>query len=186
MPRSAGTPTGEGNARPARGSRTSSAVAARAVSSPPAGLSSTPGVIAPAGSAPDGPTPNGVAQGDAGESGSGTRPRPSPLPRHVTTGPSPTATDGNASSILPMDDVGIGARVRRFLLAPPALLTMVLTVLAVLVNRHRLALDLAGGRLLPVESLGQTWSSYLASWHPVGGGSAAPPPVALAVIGMLG
>jgi hypothetical protein len=85
-----------------------------------------------------------------------------------------------------MDDVGISARVRRFLLAPPALLTMVMTLLAVLVNRHRLALDLAGGRLLPVESLGQTWSSYLASWHPVGGGSAAPPPAALAVIGILG
>ncbi len=63
---------------------------------------------------------------------------------------------------------------------------MVMTVLAVLVNRHRLGLDLAGGRLLPLESLGQTWSSYLASWHPVGGGSAAPPPAALAVLGMLG
>jgi hypothetical protein len=85
-----------------------------------------------------------------------------------------------------LDDVGIGTRIRQFLLAPPALLTMAMTVLAVLVNRHRLALDLAGGRLLPVESLGQIWSSYLASWHPVGGGSAAPPPTALAVIGMLG
>ncbi|MGH3768446.1 MAG: hypothetical protein ACRDS0_08680 [Pseudonocardiaceae bacterium] len=59
-------------------------------------------------------------------------------------------------------------------------------MLAVLVNRHRLALDLAGGRLLPLEGLSQTWSSYLASWHPVGGGSAAPPPAALAVLGLLG
>ncbi|HET9116848.1 MAG TPA: hypothetical protein VFN75_02025 [Pseudonocardiaceae bacterium] len=72
------------------------------------------------------------------------------------------------------------------MLSPPALLTAVMTVLAVLVNRHRLALDLAGGRLLPLESLSQTWSSYLASWHPVGGGSAAPPPAALAVLGLLG
>jgi hypothetical protein len=66
------------------------------------------------------------------------------------------------------------------------LLTVMLTVLAVLMNRHRLALDLAGGRLLPLESLSQTWSSYLASWHPVGGGSAAPAPAALAVLGILG
>ncbi|MDQ3827478.1 MAG: glycosyltransferase, partial [Actinomycetota bacterium] len=186
MSRSAGTPTGDGNARPARGPRTASAVAAPAVSSPPAGQSSAPGVIAPGGPTPDGPTRKGAAQGAADESGPGTRPRPSPLPRDLATGSSPTATNGHTSSILPMDDVGIGARVRRFLLAPPALLTMVMTLLAVLVNRRRLGLDLAGGRLLPVESLGQTWSSYLASWHPVGGGSAAPPPAALAVIGILG
>jgi hypothetical protein len=85
-----------------------------------------------------------------------------------------------------MDDVGVGTRVREFLLSPPAMLTAAMTVLAVLLNRHRLTLDLAGGRLFPVESLGQTWSSYLASWHPVGGGSAAPPPAALAVLGLLG
>jgi hypothetical protein len=85
-----------------------------------------------------------------------------------------------------LDDVGVGTRIREFLLSPPALLTAAMTVLAVLLNRHRLALDLAGGRLLPVEDLGQTWSSYLASWHSVGGGSAAPAPAALAVLGMLG
>lgn len=104
-----------------------------------------------------------------------TRPRPSPLPKH-----SPD------SGLLMADDVGIGARVREFLLCAPVLLTAAMTVLAVVLNRHRLALDLAGGRLLPVESLGQTWSAYLASWHPVGGGSAAPPPAALAVLGILG
>ncbi|MBW0009333.1 MAG: hypothetical protein JO063_04295 [Pseudonocardiales bacterium] len=85
-----------------------------------------------------------------------------------------------------LDDVGVGTRVREFLLSPPTLLTAAMAVLAVLLNRHRLALDLAGGRLLPVESLGQTWSSYLSSWHPVGGGSAAPAPAAPAVLGMLG
>ncbi|MGB7798008.1 MAG: hypothetical protein WBL53_17380, partial [Pseudonocardiaceae bacterium] len=88
--------------------------------------------------------------------------------------------------MLTLDDVGVGTRIRQFLLSPPALLAAAMTVLAVLLNRHRLALDLAGGRLLPVESLGQTWSSYLASWHPVGGGSAAPAPAALAVLGVLG
>ncbi|MGH4000243.1 MAG: hypothetical protein ACRDTJ_22600 [Pseudonocardiaceae bacterium] len=83
-------------------------------------------------------------------------------------------------------DVGIGTRMRRFVLAPPTLLVLTMTVLAVLVNRHRLGLDLAGGRLLPMQGLIETWSFYLASWHPVGGGSAAPPPAALAVIGVLG
>lgn len=174
MSRSAGMPTGDDSARSARGSRTSSAVTAPApaASSPVVEQSSASGVVAP----------EGPASEDAGASGPHPRRRPSPLPRHSAADPSSAATEG----ILPLEDVGIGARIRRFLLAPPALLTMVMTVLAVLVNRHRLALDLAGGRLLPMESLGQTWSSYLASWHAVGGGSAAPPPAALAVIGMLG
>ncbi|HEX2262467.1 MAG TPA: glycosyltransferase, partial [Pseudonocardiaceae bacterium] len=88
--------------------------------------------------------------------------------------------------MLTLVDVGIGTRIRQFLLAPPTLLTVVMTVLAVLVNRDRLGLNLAGGRLLPVEGLIETWSLYLASWHPVGGGSAAPPPAALAAIGLFG
>lgn len=115
-----------------------------------------------------------------------TRPRPSPLPRHSGTGSLPRSTESSGPGVLLLDDVGIGTRIRQFLLSPPVLLTMLMTVLAVVMNRHRLALDLAGGRLLPLESLGQTWSSYLASWHPVGGGSAAPPPTALAVLGVLG
>ncbi|MGH3917290.1 MAG: glycosyltransferase, partial [Pseudonocardiaceae bacterium] len=66
------------------------------------------------------------------------------------------------------------------------LLVVAMVALAVVVNRGRLGLELAGGRLLPVEGLGDLWSSYLAAWHPVGGGSAAPAPAALAVLGMLG
>ncbi|MGQ0718788.1 MAG: hypothetical protein ACT4NP_16050 [Pseudonocardiales bacterium] len=88
--------------------------------------------------------------------------------------------------MLTLVDVGVGTRIRQFLLAPPTMLTAVMMVLAVLVNRHRLGLDLAGGRLLPIEGLIETWSSYLASWHPTGGGSAAPAPAALAVLGVLG
>jgi hypothetical protein len=61
-----------------------------------------------------------------------------------------------------------------------------MAILAFLVHRHRLGLHLAGGRLLPLESLSETWSSYLASWHPVGGGSAAPAPAALGVLAILG
>jgi hypothetical protein len=143
----------------------------------------------------DGAAGNGAGNG-ATEVGTRTRPRPSPLPRHSDPQNSDlqnsgiekpqNTTEGGDSGVLMVDDVGVGTRVREILLSPPVLLTATMTVLAGLLNRHRLALDLAGGRLLPVEGLGQTWSSYLASWHPVGGGSAAPAPAALAVLGMLG
>lgn len=72
------------------------------------------------------------------------------------------------------------------LFAPPLLLVLGLTGLALLVNGHRLGLDLAGGRLLPVGELSQVWSSYLAGWHPEGGGTSAPAPPALAIVGALG
>jgi hypothetical protein len=161
--RSARTPAGDGNARPRGGARGSGTVAA------PVGPNHPVDVV----------PPHDLQQ----ESGACVRPRPSPLPRHSQ---SSSVTGRSDSSLLALDDAGIGNRIRQLLLSPPALLTAVMTVLAVLVNRHRLALDLAGGRLLPLESLSQTWSSYLASWHPVGGGSAAPPPAALAVLGLLG
>ncbi|SFP34834.1 Glycosyltransferase, GT2 family [Amycolatopsis arida] len=70
--------------------------------------------------------------------------------------------------------------------APPVVLTVVLTALALVVHAGRLGLDLAGGRLLPVGDLGQVWSTYLAAWHPVAGGTAAAAPVTLAVLGVLG
>ncbi|MGH3770575.1 MAG: glycosyltransferase, partial [Pseudonocardiaceae bacterium] len=120
------------------------------------------------------------------EASAHARPRPSPVPQHSDPTKPRNAIDGRDSGLLMLDDVGVGTRVRQFLLSPPVVLTAAMTILAVLLNRHRLALDLAGGRLLPVESLGQTWSSYLSSWHPVGGGSAAPAPAALAVLGTLG
>jgi hypothetical protein len=81
---------------------------------------------------------------------------------------------------------GAGGRVRDLVLHPAVLLVLAMAVLSVGVNRGRLGLELAGGRLLPPESLADTWASYLASWHPVGGGSAAPAPAALAVLGLLG
>jgi hypothetical protein len=171
--RTAGAPVGDGNARPAAGSRRSSTIA-------------TP--VAPSVPAEEQPAAEGAAQASPR-----TRPRPSPLPKHperthperTDSGPDKPHNVTNSGVLIP-DEAGVGTRVRQFVLAPPAVLTAVMTVLAVLLNRHRLALDLAGGRLLPVESLGATWSSYLASWHPVGGGSAAPAPAALAVLGILG
>ena len=125
---------------------------------------------------------------DKGRTGAATRtrPRPSPQPRPSDPDTERSVADRSDSDVLTLVDVGIGTRIRQFLLAPPTLLTVVMTVLAVLVNRSRFGLDLAGGRLLPIEGLIETWSLYLASWHPVGGGSAAPPPAALAVIGVLG
>ncbi|WP_312867719.1 hypothetical protein [Amycolatopsis pithecellobii] len=53
-------------------------------------------------------------------------------------------------------------------------------------NASRLGLDLAGGRLLPVGSLGELWSTYLAGWHQTGGGTASAAPASLAVLGVLG
>ncbi|MPY97339.1 MAG: glycosyltransferase [Actinophytocola sp.] len=72
------------------------------------------------------------------------------------------------------------------LFAPPLLLVLGLTGLALLVNGHRLGLDLAGGRLLPVGELSQIWSTYLAGWHPEGGGTSAAASPALAIVGALG
>ncbi|KJK43888.1 glycosyltransferase [Lentzea aerocolonigenes] len=98
------------------------------------------------------------------------RPRPSPGPR----GPDMVFVEVDQSRVL-----------RSLLLAPPVLLVLSLSVVAVIANWARLGLDLAGGRLLPVGSLGSVWSAYLASWHPVFGGTAAPAPAALAVLGLI-
>ncbi|MDQ3403938.1 MAG: YfhO family protein, partial [Actinomycetota bacterium] len=106
------------------------------------------------------------------------RPRPSPVPRDGS-GPEP-APD------LVLVQVNRARVLRGLVLSPPLLLVIGLVALAVIVNGHRLGLDLAGGRLLPVGDLGQTWSEYLAAWHGVSGGTAAPAPAALAVLGVLG
>lgn len=112
----------------------------------------------------------------------GSRSRPSPLPRDGSTVPVGT---GRAGRLL-MVDVRPSRLLREVVLAPAVQLVAAIAVLAILMHRGRLGLDLAGGRLLPPEGLGATWASYLAAWHPVGGGSAAPAPTALAVLGVLG
>jgi hypothetical protein len=71
-------------------------------------------------------------------------------------------------------------------LVPPLTLLVVLAALGLVVNAHRLGLDLAGGRLLPVGDLGELWSAYLAGWHQIGGGTASSAPTALAVLGAVG
>lgn len=116
----------------------------------------------------------------AAASGSRARTRPSPVRRQP--GGEPPDTEGK----LHLPDTGFGKVARDLLRSPSIPLLAAMAVVAVLVHRGRLGLDLAGGRLLPPESLSATWSSYLAAWHPVGGGSGAPAPTALAVLGVLG
>src|SRR5699024_3116747 len=89
--------------------------------------------------------------------------------------------------------VRAGARelLRGLLTDPPAVLLAVLLVFGA-VTCCGWFLDVLrgaspqGGRLLPIGILAETWSSYLAAWHPAGGGSASPAAPGLLVFGLLG
>jgi GT2 family glycosyltransferase len=110
--------------------------------------------------------------------------RPSPRPR-----PSPVPRDGSGGASRPdlvLVEVGRGRVVAQLLLAPPVLLFVGLVLVSVVTNAGRLGIHLAGGGLLPAQGLGATWADYLASWHAVAGGTAAPAPATLAVLGALG
>ena len=107
-------------------------------------------------------------------------PRPSPRPR-----PSPVPR-GSAAPGLVFVEVDRARVLRSLVLGPPLLLVLGLAVFGILANASRIGLDLSGGRLLPVGDLASTWSSYLAAWHPVAGGTTAPAPAALAVLGTVG
>ncbi|GLW95350.1 glycosyltransferase family 2 protein [Actinokineospora globicatena] len=107
---------------------------------------------------------------------------PSPGPR-----PSPVRRDGTSPEPAPvLVQVDRSRVLRQIAFAPPLLLVLGLVALAFVVNSGRLGLDLAGGRLAPVGSLDQVWAEYLATWHGVSGGTAAPAPAALAVLGVFG
>ncbi len=105
------------------------------------------------------------------------RPRPSPVPRDGSGEPAPDLV------IVQVDRARLA---RQVLVSPPVVLVVTLLGLGLWLNSARLGTDLAGGRLLRVPDLATTWSSYLATWHPVAGGTAAPAPAALAVLGGLG
>lgn len=100
--------------------------------------------------------------------------------------PRPTPGAGAAASGLVFVEVNRKRILAATLFAPPLLLVLALTGLALLINSSRLGLDLAGGRLLPVENLGQVWSAYLSGWHPASGGTSTHAPAALSVLGVLG
>ncbi|MEJ2885376.1 glycosyltransferase family 2 protein [Actinomycetospora aeridis] len=93
------------------------------------------------------------------------------------------APDGERVVYVPITP---GRVARELLLAPPLLLVVGLTLVSVLTQRARLGLGLAGGRIAEVPGLRELWSSYLAGWHPIAGGTGAPAPAALAVVGVLG
>jgi len=148
--------------------------------------------------------PAGAMRG-AGSRGSGLR-RPSGVvavalpdraPKDASSGrvpspsrkPSPTrrSADGTPSEPeLVFVEVNRRRVLSATLFAPPVVLLIVLTALGLVINGGRLGLDLAGGKLLPLGGLGELWSTYLASWHPISGGTASPAPAALPVFGILG
>ncbi|WP_253863512.1 YfhO family protein [Prauserella halophila] len=81
------------------------------------------------------------------------------------------------------------ARGKRVLTAPPTVLVLSLTALALLLHgaaADRLGADLAGGALLPVGDLAAVWSAYLDAWHGVAGGTTSAGSPALAVLGAAG
>ena len=104
-------------------------------------------------------------------------PKPSPVPRDGGRRPEPELVfvEVDRKRVL-------GATV----FAPPVIVLVVLTALAFVVNGSRLGLDLVGGKLLPVGGLGEIWSSYLAPWHAIAGGTASPAPATLPVLGTIG
>lgn len=110
-----------------------------------------------------------------------TRPKPRPAPSPV-----PRDGSGAARPDLVLVEVGRGRIAAQLLLSPPVLLAVGLGLVSVVTNAHRLGLRLAGGALLPAQGLGATWAGYLASWHSVAGGTAAPAPATLAVLGVFG
>lgn len=107
--------------------------------------------------------------------------RPSPRPR-----PSPMPRSGRPKADVVFVEVDRARVLRSLLIGPPLLLVLGLVVFALVANASRLGFDLAGGRLLPVSPLGEMWSSYLAAWHPVAGGTTSPAPASEAVLGSLG
>ncbi|HWC34951.1 MAG TPA: glycosyltransferase [Mycobacteriales bacterium] len=76
--------------------------------------------------------------------------------------------------------------VGEFLRRPASVLFIVLSLLAVVADRHVLSGTIHGGRLLPAPA-GATdlWSSYFSAWHPSGVGSTAPASPSLALLALL-
>ncbi|GAB3909627.1 glycosyltransferase family 2 protein [Kibdelosporangium lantanae] len=105
--------------------------------------------------------------------------KPSPRPR-----PSPVPRDGRPPvPEMVLVEVDRGQVLKQILLAPPLLLVLALLAVSVAVNYQRLGLDMTGGRLLPLQD---PWGDYVSAWHAVSGGTAAPAPAALAVLGVFG
>ncbi|NIJ10742.1 GT2 family glycosyltransferase [Saccharomonospora amisosensis] len=102
------------------------------------------------------------------------------------TQPSPGPQGGSSGRDLVFVEVDRRRLLAATVFAPPSVLLVALTAIALAVNWQRLGLDLSGGALLPVGALSQVWTTYLESWHAVAGGTASAAPVSLAVLGVLG
>ncbi|HVV77882.1 MAG TPA: glycosyltransferase [Mycobacteriales bacterium] len=75
--------------------------------------------------------------------------------------------------------------VGEFLRRPGSLLFILLSLLAVIADRHVLSGTIHGGRLLPMPSgASDLWSSYVSAWHPSNIGSTAPSPPSVALLAL--
>ncbi|OZM73800.1 glycosyl transferase [Amycolatopsis antarctica] len=108
------------------------------------------------------------------------------LPERPAGRPGPRPSPGRAREEFVFVEVDRRRVLAATLFAPPVVLFVVLSLLAVIVHAGRLGLDLSGGALRPVGSLGELWSAYLSTWHPGSGGTATAAPVTFAVLGLLG
>ncbi|HVT20623.1 MAG TPA: glycosyltransferase [Mycobacteriales bacterium] len=73
-----------------------------------------------------------------------------------------------------------------FLRRPASLLLIVMSLLALIADRHVLSGTIHGGRLLPAPGgASDLWSSYLSAWHPSHVGSTTPASPAIALLALL-
>jgi GT2 family glycosyltransferase len=101
---------------------------------------------------------------------------------HRRTGTAETGPVSEEAESLGMED----SVVARFLRRPTTVLFVVMSLLALIAERHVLSQTVHGGRLLPAPNgASDLWSTYLASWHPSSVGSATAAPPSLAVLAVL-
>ncbi len=124
---------------------------------------------------------------------------PSPFSRDPLVAAARARAEAERADALDREPGGVGERVmlvvrvgaaqvtRRLVLSPPVLLAVALTVLSLVIHRARLGLQVSGGGLLPVDTGSRgllAW--YVAGWHAVAGGTAAPAPAVAGLLGLLG
>jgi GT2 family glycosyltransferase len=74
----------------------------------------------------------------------------------------------------------------RFMRKPATVLFLLMSLLALIADRHLFSSTLHGGRLLPAPAgAHDLWSAYLSSWHPSSLGSVTPAPPSLAILALL-
>jgi GT2 family glycosyltransferase len=102
--------------------------------------------------------------------------------RPTTSGSGETGPVAEESESLSLDDSVFA----RFFRRPATLLVVVMSLLALIADRHLFSTVLHGGRLLPAPNgASDLWSTYLAAWHPSMLGSATPAPPSLAILAAL-